>query len=639
MRYPIVSLLACPHDGAGLLPVSFEEKWEVASGSDSRPVRLPEPGALTPILTESERSSRIGVALAPVSSRSHPVSRVHEFRIWSGLLVAAESGRWFPVRDGLAYLLPDSQRDWDADLTFFNRWRWRLPKPAAQLLEESAARFRQPFRPAASVCRDHGNWLESLRHLGTGTPPPADAFALLAGLPESRAAVTTAGIGASPVLLAPPDNWAGIEVTADLPYAIVASPESLPFQDARFWSIVLQGGPPDPGPWMMQASRLLTPTGRLILAEVAPRQWDLAGIRTSALESGLSEPRMQVLDPEPVPAGTRPESRPPAARIFALRKGPPHAEPPTWRTPADPGQFVEFDAAFFDRHPGMTREQARRVAEAIQESVRPRTVLDAGCGLGHLVSELWDLGIVATGIDGSAYAVEQVPRPVRTRCHVTRITEPLGGHYDLAVSIGVLAYLGPDEAVLAIDRLCEAAPAILFQADPDQPTGGMRTLWPLRVWLEEFASRGFFVDARFDAIDAGDQAVLLRRATPTQTDLVHLGVLFVRRQRELAQTRRQYTAEIAQLHASLAAAEKDLERLSQKQARFDPLADQMDEVTSTLQAVRAKLQDVEADASRSRGLHGDLLALSAQVHSIQHSLIWTTLKRIASLFGIFGLKR
>jgi GT2 family glycosyltransferase len=158
------------------------------------------------------------------------------------------------------------------------------------------------------------------------------------------------------------------------------------------------------------------------------------------------------------------------------------------------------------------------IAEQIVETLHPRTVLDAGCAIGLLVTSLRRLGVDARGFDVSAWAIDQVPDEVRPFCTVASITDDIDGHYDLITCVEVVEHLPAFMAAQAVDNLCRHADAILLSTTSDdfaEPThlnvraGG--------YWASMFAKHGFVRDPDYDAGFLSPQAVLLRRS-PTDAD-------------------------------------------------------------------------------------------------------------------------
>jgi len=194
----------------------------------------------------------------------------------------------------------------------------------------------------------------------------------------------------------------------------------------------------------------------------------------------------------------------------------------------DPGALLEAVSSFYgEDYYGTSYDQSGvpyrrgeqlwedlfgRLAISIEETLRPRTVLDMGCATGMLVEALRDRGVDARGIDVSAWAIGQVPAALRPFCKVGSITDELDGHYDLITCLEVLEHLPPSLASEAVANLCRHSDAILFSSTPDdfdEPThlnvesGG--------YWARLFFRQGFVRDVDFDASFLAPHAVLFRR--------------------------------------------------------------------------------------------------------------------------------
>jgi glycosyltransferase involved in cell wall biosynthesis len=183
----------------------------------------------------------------------------------------------------------------------------------------------------------------------------------------------------------------------------------------------------------------------------------------------------------------------------------------------------EYDADYYASHlgapyrrgDGVWEDFFAGIADAIVAGTAPRTVLDAGCGIGFLVAELRKRDVDAYGIDISEYAISQVPDELRPFVRIGSVTEELDRDCDLIVCIEVLEHLPGDLAERAIDNLTRHTSRILFSSSPTdvaEPTHyGVR---PPEEWIELFARRGFFRDTDLDATSVAPQAVWLTRATP-----------------------------------------------------------------------------------------------------------------------------
>ena len=158
------------------------------------------------------------------------------------------------------------------------------------------------------------------------------------------------------------------------------------------------------------------------------------------------------------------------------------------------------------------------VADEIVARITPRTSLDAGCAVGFLVKALFDRGVDARGLDSSAYAISQVPEPIRDRCRVGSIVEELEGQYDLISCIEVVEHLEPADAPIAVGNLCRHAGVVLFSSTPDHFDEVTHiNVRPPAYWAGQFARHGFYRDVDFDASFISPHAVLFRpRAHPDE---------------------------------------------------------------------------------------------------------------------------
>lgn len=149
-----------------------------------------------------------------------------------------------------------------------------------------------------------------------------------------------------------------------------------------------------------------------------------------------------------------------------------------------------------------TKGFLEKIAQYIARDLQPRTVLDAGCAMGHLVAALRDLGVEAYGIDISEYAISMVREDIRPFCYVGSLTEPLPVQmpqkFDLVVTVEVLEHLLADDGRQAIAHLCTYADQILFSSTPDDfedPTHC--NVQPREYWAKLFAENDFFDDLSY----------------------------------------------------------------------------------------------------------------------------------------------
>jgi SAM-dependent methyltransferase len=159
-----------------------------------------------------------------------------------------------------------------------------------------------------------------------------------------------------------------------------------------------------------------------------------------------------------------------------------------------------YNDDFFDQQLAGSLRSARVIVPIVLELVRPRSVLDVGCGVGAWLKAFGEHGIEDyLGMDGGYVGPARLLiDPERFRPVDLTRPEPLGRSFDLAVCLEVGEHL-PDSASLSLVRLLtEAAPVVLFSAAlPGQGgTHHVNERWPA-YWKERFAGRGF---ARLDPI-------------------------------------------------------------------------------------------------------------------------------------------
>lgn len=149
-----------------------------------------------------------------------------------------------------------------------------------------------------------------------------------------------------------------------------------------------------------------------------------------------------------------------------------------------------------------TKGFLERLAERIVNDLHPKTVLDAGCAMGHLVTALRDKGVEAYGIDISEYAISQVREDVRPYCAAASLTEPFPEHFpkkfDLVVTIEVLEHLYEEDGKIAIQNLCSYTDCVLFSSTPDDFSDPTHfNVRQREYWAQVFAEQGFFDDVNY----------------------------------------------------------------------------------------------------------------------------------------------
>lgn len=143
--------------------------------------------------------------------------------------------------------------------------------------------------------------------------------------------------------------------------------------------------------------------------------------------------------------------------------------------------------------------------------LHPKTVLDAGCAIGFVVSGLRYRGVDAEGFDTSAWAISQVPEDAQPFCWVGSVTDELLRDYDLVTCIEVLEHVSPGEASTAVANFCRHGRAVLFSSTPEHFDEVTHiNVRPPEYWAGLFARHGFYRDFDFDATFVSPHAVLFR---------------------------------------------------------------------------------------------------------------------------------
>lgn len=266
-----------------------------------------------------------------------------------------------------------------------------------------------------------------------------------------------------------------------------------------------------------------------------------------------------------------------------------------------------------------------QIAQKIADDLHPRTVLDAGCAMGHLVAALRDRGVEAYGVDISAYAISKVREDVRPFCKVGSLTEPLPAglpdRYDLVVTIEVLEHLYAEDGRQAIRNLCQLTDKVLFTSTPDDFTEPTHVNVQQReYWCRAFFENGFMDDINYRPTYLTAHALLFRRSANIERQVEdyerNIRISECARQQESArwnkavEDKERHIQNITALHAAENAewANKQNEWLQEKQQREAAAAAEIAQMQQTL---RSKEAECEARAS---ALQTELTSYKEQYH-------------------------
>lgn len=280
-----------------------------------------------------------------------------------------------------------------------------------------------------------------------------------------------------------------------------------------------------------------------------------------------------------------------------------------------------------------------QIAQKIADDLHPRTVLDAGCAMGHLVAALRDLGVEAYGVDISKYAISKVREDIRPFCKVGSLTEPLPSglpdRYDLVVTVEVLEHLYEDEGRQAIRNICKLTDEVLFTSTPDDFTEPTHVNVQQReYWCRVFFENGFVDDLNYRPRYLTSHALLFRRSANIERQVEdyerNIRISECARQQETAhwskavEDKERHIQNITAQHAAENAAwagrqnewaEKENEWRQEKQRLEASAASEMERLQ---QALRSKETECETQAKEADGLRTELTCCKEQYRAAAH---------------------
>lgn len=151
-----------------------------------------------------------------------------------------------------------------------------------------------------------------------------------------------------------------------------------------------------------------------------------------------------------------------------------------------------YDREFFEHLRGGVRS-ARRMLPIVFDIVRPRTLIDVGCGIGAWASVGKELGCAVSGIDGDWVPKDQLLIGAdEFRVVDLASTGTLSGRYDLAMSLEVGEHLPAASASNFVRLLTSLAPVVMFSAAMpwQRGTHHVNEQYP-SYWARLFEAQGY----------------------------------------------------------------------------------------------------------------------------------------------------
>lgn len=153
-----------------------------------------------------------------------------------------------------------------------------------------------------------------------------------------------------------------------------------------------------------------------------------------------------------------------------------------------------YDDAFYERHAQTWRSSASVLVPMVCELVRPRSVLDVGCGSGAWAAACAQHGVQEVfGVDGEY--VDRSRLMIPPDCfRACDLREPLdlGRRFDLVISLEVAEHVPAGRAEVFVQSLVRHADVLFFSAAiPFQGgRGHVNEQWPA-WWAERFRAHGY----------------------------------------------------------------------------------------------------------------------------------------------------
>jgi len=151
-----------------------------------------------------------------------------------------------------------------------------------------------------------------------------------------------------------------------------------------------------------------------------------------------------------------------------------------------------YSAEFFEDLRGSSSKSAKIIAQFILNKIKPKSVVDFGCGTGELLKALESMGkIDCLGIEGPwIEGASRVFRPIAVRDLTNIVT--LGKKFDVAVCLEVGEHLGEQFSTNLIASLTNASDIIVFSAAiPGQNGTDHVNLQFPEYWAKLFWERSF----------------------------------------------------------------------------------------------------------------------------------------------------
>ena len=157
-----------------------------------------------------------------------------------------------------------------------------------------------------------------------------------------------------------------------------------------------------------------------------------------------------------------------------------------------------YNATYYACVDGDAMRSRDPMSESIIADLKPRTLIDAGCGTGALMEAIRDRGVETCGLEYSDAGLVRCRQRGLTVRPYNILRDAIPGDLterDVAISFEVAEHLPESGADRLVDLLCGLSNVVVFSAaEPGQGGNEHLNEQPHAYWIAKFASRGWQFD-------------------------------------------------------------------------------------------------------------------------------------------------